>query len=627
MNVALLAASLVALLLPGHHAAPGTTAGVSRITITSQKPDSPDQPAGVGIVRYGLTRSDAQRIAATIPGLTGVVPVRRISGELTHAGNTAKGEVIGTTEDYWKVGELSLQRGRFLSARDQAKVSNVAVISSGAAERLFPKQDSLGRSVRIGSHFYRVVGQLADDGDTIAAYVPIRTMRSRMGDVWIRRDQGAFQAESFELTGLEVLVPNDRAARTQQLIASLLSTTHQLEDFRVAEAVPQRPAPPVRNGASQQETRTVLEAGVLESASAVTLSSGIPGQSVVIAILPEGTAVKKGEVVARLENSQLEQRLTQARVEVAVMNRSVVAEKDGLDAARVEAEAASRIAQLLLDAAKLERAQYFGPGGEHAVEVAALEREIAAAELGIAVAKKIAAKADQTGEVVMIAEARLREATARAQRDNARDAIKLLNGPTRKLKEKAFEVQIAEAEAQVAQHKARSTAERRAMQAELAAADAELQLARKRLVQLEQQIAAAVVRAPIDGIVEHAVARGGRTARPDVLEEGAIVRERQPLVRITDPKQIQVRVRVHESKIRSVAVGQECTVRVDALPDQQMTGVVKRVGNVPVPGTWPNTQVKEYEVIVTLNDKLDRLRIGMTCEVRIDVGEKGEERQ
>ena len=71
---------------------------------------------------------------------------------------TIEGRVVGTTEDYADFNLLQMEKGRFLTASDNEKYENFAVLAAETAEKLFPYEDPLGQAIKLGSDYYTVVG-------------------------------------------------------------------------------------------------------------------------------------------------------------------------------------------------------------------------------------------------------------------------------------------------------------------------------------------------------------------------------------------------------------------------------------------------------------------------------------
>ena len=71
-----------------------------------------------------------------------------------------------------------------------------------------------------------------------------------------------------------------------------------------------------------------------------------------------------------------------------------------------------------------------------------------------------------------------------------------------------------------------------------------------KLAEIEDQIRKCVILSPSDGIVVYNNQRSGRGSGNEfVVEEGAIVRERQCIIRLPDPNKMQVRALINESRV------------------------------------------------------------------------------
>src|SRR4051794_27464874 len=125
--------------------------GADNIIIRSLKPrreESDSQPAG-GVVAYGLTRRDLERLEETLPTVEHALPVRELRREFRRGSRLVDGRLVGCTPEYALVTHLQPDRGRFISDADLQLKRNVCVLSSSVAERLFPVEDGLGRSIRV----------------------------------------------------------------------------------------------------------------------------------------------------------------------------------------------------------------------------------------------------------------------------------------------------------------------------------------------------------------------------------------------------------------------------------------------------------------------------------------------
>lgn len=140
---------------------------------------------------------------------------------------------------------------------------------------------------------------------------------------------------------------------------------------------------------------------------------------------------------------------------------------------------------------------------------------------------------------------------------------------------------------------------------------------------LEQQIEKCLVRAQKPGLVVYG--RAGDDAAisgsEERIREGAGVRERQTILTIPDLSHMGVKVKIHESNIKKVKVGQKVRVTVDAFPDQELEGGVTKVGVLPdSQNRWMNPDLKVYLTTIAIEGTNDWLKPGMStkAEVMID---------
>ncbi len=145
------------------------------------------------------------------------------------------------------------------------------------------------------------------------------------------------------------------------------------------------------------------------------------------------------------------------------------------------------------------------------------------------------------------------------------------------------------------------------------------QLELSKLKELEEQIEKCVIRAAEAGQVIHANESSRRGDSEFIVEPGASVREGQAIIRLPDANQMQVKAKVNESRITSLAEGMRATVRVDAFGDKAFRGEVTKVNEYPEPTSWYSSQVKEYGTFIKITEEAEGLKPGLTAEVTIHV--------
>jgi hypothetical protein len=156
--------------------------------------------------------------------------------------------------------------------------------------------------------------------------------------------------------------------------------------------------------------------------------------------------------------------------------------------------------------------------------------------------------------------------------------------------------------------------------AKLSAYQSELMEEQQELEDVERQLENCVMYAPADGIVVHANRYSSRGGSAEfVVEAGASVRERQSIIRLPDPSQMQVKVNINESRITLIEAGMPVKIAVDAVPGLKLTGRVKKVNRYAEPSSFFSSSIKEFATYIEINNPPENIRTGMTAEVQVFV--------
>jgi putative ABC transport system permease protein len=196
------------------------------------------------LLTYGVTSADRQRIAETIPTVVAVTPVREFPRDVRYLDRKVEARLVAVLPDYQGLNRLRLARGRFITGRDNEDFENVAVLGAEVAERLFPIEDPVGRSVRISElNYYRVVGVTERKAVTSGTggaggqdynrdvYIPFETDRVRFGPVLTQFKSGTIKLEKIEISQLTVVVDRmEHVKKTAEVIRLTLEQYHTDRD-------------------------------------------------------------------------------------------------------------------------------------------------------------------------------------------------------------------------------------------------------------------------------------------------------------------------------------------------------------------------------------------------------------
>src|SRR5215510_828479 len=144
---------------------------------------------------------------------------------------------------------------------------------------------------------------------------------------------------------------------------------------------------------------------------------------------------------------------------------------------------------------------------------------------------------------------------------------------------------------------------------------------RSALTRARDQFSKSTIRSPLEGIITYLPVNEGEIAIVGVQNQPGTV-----LMTIADMSIITAEVKVDETDIVNVKLGQEANIKVDALGDRQLMGHVSEVGNSALTrtgGTATTTQTgtsqeaKDFKVVVTLDNPPPELRPGLSATATI----------
>jgi multidrug efflux pump subunit AcrA (membrane-fusion protein) len=337
----------------------------------------------------------------------------------------------------------------------------------------------------------------------------------------------------------------------------------------------------------------ITERGNVESASNIEVRCEVQSQNSagtrIIEIIPEGTYVRKGDLICRLDSSALENDRMKQQTTFHTAEADLIQAKNDVDTADIAREEYDK-GQFTLDRQTIESEQ------ELANET---ERR---ADSYLKYSEKLRKKGFVSG--VQLEADRFALRKAGKDKEAADQKLKVLSTYTRKKTLGKLQSDIDTAKAK---HQAKK---------------ATLELEKKRLDLIVSQIEKCTIKAPEAGQVVYATNTERWGNSEQIIEEGAQVRERQVIVRLPDPKRMQVKGKVNESKVALVRAGQPVEIRVDAYRDVDLSGIVEKVSEYPAQSSWWASNIKEYETIIRILDAPITLRPGYTAEVRIRVAER-----
>jgi len=333
------------------------------------------------------------------------------------------------------------------------------------------------------------------------------------------------------------------------------------------------------SGRVESSNRTVIECeleNIVIGVMGQRLWAG--GSSVLLSIVPEGSTVHRGDILAVLDSSDYEELLRQQKMTVE------------------RSRADHRTAELEYEIAKLAVSEFRESSMTEAVKD--FERSVALAESDLA---RVDDRLDwvlrmkKKGYVAsaQVANEEYNHAQAVFNLGEERAAYRLFNKWTAPLALKTLENDVLAAEATLRYQSSR------------------LNRNLERLAKLEKQVALCTIRAPHDGFVIYA----NDQRREIRIEEGMYVRQKQDLMYLPDLTQMEVVTDLHESIMPEVAKGMRAHVVVEGIPYRRLEGHVTEIATLPTFSWW--SDVRYFDGKVRLDNPPKGILPGMSAHVEI----------
>lgn len=377
---------------------------------------------------------------------------------------------------------------------------------------------------------------------------------------------------------------------------------------------------PTATARSETFIDTIVETGTVTAQRLMLYSSTIPGASAkLIELVPEGTAVREGDLLARFDSAGFEQ--SRAR-ELAALRQAQAEASRARELARLEILSVEEERTVALQAVdKAESGLENQVSGRGAVDVTAAEveaadaaRELQQARTTFEDMKPLLAEGFITRAELERAEQAMRRAEDRQRLAAAK--VEALVRFQRPAETRRAEAELNAAREGVSRQGSAAIARFASHRAAVSAADGKVSEIQARIAILDEQIARAIIRAQGPGLVVYRELFFGNDQRkPQIGDE---IFPNQSLIALPDSSQLSVETRVRELDLHKIAASQAVRVRVDAYPDLELPASVGLVGALAQEDP-ARAGTKFFPVNITLTSSDARLRTGMTARVEIQV--------
>ncbi len=263
-------------------------------------------------------------------------------------------------------------------------------------------------------------------------------------------------------------------------------------------------------------------------------------------------------------------------------------------------------------------------------QLSALEAEAAGQSFQIATSEANAARDEFLKKSAEVERRQAETSLARAQMTHKREKelldASLISPEQFELTETQLKLNQAYVEASLAkidQLDAQIKAARASIEFARATRDAVLQRvegARSNLLRMEDLLKKTTIRSTLDGVIVKLNVEEGERAVPGILSN-----PQATLMTIADFSVIEAELKIDETDIVSVKLGDPAKIVVDALPETPLAGKVVEIGNSPIftaSSGGSSQEGKDFKVVVRIESPPDALRPGMSCDADVTTSVK-----
>ncbi|MCE5186809.1 MAG: HlyD family efflux transporter periplasmic adaptor subunit [Planctomycetaceae bacterium] len=408
---------------------------------------------------------------------------------------------------------------------------------------------------------------------------------------------------------------------------------------------------------------SVAEGGTIKARNSVDIKSQVEGETTIVSIVPEGTYLSREDVdnrrvILELDASELTDRVNQQEIDFNSAEADFTEARESLDIQINQNDSDIQAGLMTVKFGLMDLKKYLGEttalkavrkydpneqskfdvtalindpnqlGGESlqklrdlGSEITLAEQELKRAQIDLDWTRKLYAKQYESRSELETAQ--LNSDRLKVRWDQAKTALDLfIRYEFPKEAERLFS-EFLEAERQLQRVHAQARSKLAQAQAKVKSTEARYTLSKERLGKLTQQLAACTVRATVPGLVIYASGSRGRFGGSrSYIEVGQQIRERETIMTITNAEEKDVDVKVHETNVDKIRIGQPVRIVVDAQPDKIFLGNVKKIAPLPDQASFfGNPDLKVYTTEVSIENVDPQIKPGMSARVEILVAE------
>ncbi len=231
---------------------------VDKSTDEDEGEEERDEKSGQSNLSGGLTLADAEAIYRILPTVHAVSPEVHSDETIIYKKTSVNGQFTGVNQHFFEVYNLVLSEGKYFNEYHHKQGAQVCIIGYNVAVKLFPTENPIGKHVKCGNLWLKVIGVLESrltdkqqrsnlqiDNFNYNVYTPIQTVLLRHNDRSVitgsklkkrrRRNTNSEQANRNQLDKLIIQIDqSEHLTNSVDIIQRVLKRRHaDIQDFNI----------------------------------------------------------------------------------------------------------------------------------------------------------------------------------------------------------------------------------------------------------------------------------------------------------------------------------------------------------------------------------------------------------
>ena len=371
---------------------------------------------------------------------------------------------------------------------------------------------------------------------------------------------------------------------------------------------------------------TVPTSGELAARSQVEISSQLEVRAVITELVAEGTFVQPGDVLIRLDDEEIRNRIKQAELDVENAEASLLAAESTLRVRRASAESSLALGETDVRLADLSYQAWLEGEAKSQMQTLQLNVETAQKDFDRLSARFEASSRLLEKEFISPDEYKRDEIDmirSRSNLDQAKLSLEIYEKFDREIDAERLRSDIQKQKDRLTETRSRNENEIAAQVRDVESKRFTLERRREDLAKAQRQLEMCTITAPQAGLVVYqASLQSGWRNREDPPEIGTELRRNRTVIVLPDTSKMVAEVKVNEALSGRIRAGQRAVAYSDALPNVAIDGEVLNVGVLAESGGWRDPNRRDYSVRIALDADPDLgLKPSMRCKSSIYVGE------